>query len=259
MCLLVVLSRTRPEVPLLVAANRDELLERPALPMTVLAGDGPRVLGGRDELAGGTWLAVNEDGVVAGLTNRPVEGGRDPAKRSRGELPLVAARRRSAAAAVAALQREIDPTRYNPAWMLVGDRVSLFAVDVSGHDAVRVEELPPGLHVLENRPFGQPSPTVRHVQAMLADESDLSLPELTARLRSVLGDHEVPGGDEADLPAQVRANCVHADGYGTRWSCLARVPATADPPALEYADGPPCTSPFADASALWFPGGGTAP
>lgn len=253
----------------MVAANRDELLERPALPMTVLSERAPRVLGGRDELAGGTWLAVNEHGVVAGLTNRPVEGGRDPAKRSRGELPLVAARRRSAAAAVAALQREIDPTHYNPAWMLVGDRVSLFAVDLSGRDAVRVEELPPGLHVLENRPFGEASPKVRHVQGMLADSSDLSLPDLAVRLRSVLGDHDVPAvtgpvptgdrsTDDAGVPAKVRANCVHADGYGTRWSCLITVSAANTRPALEYADGPPCTAPFAPAGALWDPGGGTA-
>ena len=61
---------------------------RPAQPMTVLRDAGPRVLGGRDQLAGGTWLAVNDAGVVAGLTNRPTKGQRDPAKRSRGELPL---------------------------------------------------------------------------------------------------------------------------------------------------------------------------
>ena len=37
----------------------------------MLRGGGPRILGGRDEVAGGTWLAVNEHGVVAGLTNQP--------------------------------------------------------------------------------------------------------------------------------------------------------------------------------------------
>ncbi|TML39468.1 MAG: NRDE family protein [Actinobacteria bacterium] len=67
MCLLVAISRDRDESPLIVAANRDELLDRPAVAMTVLQAHGPRILGGRDELAGGTWLAVNEAGVVAGL------------------------------------------------------------------------------------------------------------------------------------------------------------------------------------------------
>lgn len=254
----------------MVAANRDELLERPAVPMAVLAGADPRTLGGRDELAGGTWLAVNEAGVVAGLTNRPVDGGRDPAKRSRGELPLLAARHRSAADAVSALGREVDPARYNPAWMLVGDRASLFAVDVSDPSGVRAEELAPGLHVLENRPFGEESPKVRHVRAMLSDAGDLSLAELRTRLRAVLGDHQVPDGpgpaqsgaagpDDGTAPAAVRANCVHAGEYGTRWSCLVTVPAaTGRPPALSYADGPPCTSRFVDATPFWDESGSRA-
>ena len=59
--------------------------------MTVLAESDPRILGGRDEKAGGTWLAVNEHGVVAGLTNRPAPDGADPARRSRGEIPLALA------------------------------------------------------------------------------------------------------------------------------------------------------------------------
>src|SRR4051812_25845734 len=108
------LTRAHPDAPLIVGANRDELLERPAVPMTVLQDAGPRILGGRDELAGGTWLAVNEAGVVAGLTNRPLAGQRDPAKRSRGELPLALAGHHSAAAAVEAFQSAFRPADFNP-------------------------------------------------------------------------------------------------------------------------------------------------
>ena len=66
-------------------------MRRPAEAITVLRGAAPRILGGRDELAGGTWLAVNSAGVLAGLTNQP-SASRDPAKRSRGELPLAVRR-----------------------------------------------------------------------------------------------------------------------------------------------------------------------
>src|SRR5438874_459865 len=117
MCLLIVLSRAHPDGPLVVAANRDELYARPARPMTVLA-EAPRVVGGRDLAAGGTWLAVNAHGLVAGLTNLPSPAGRDPARRSRGELPLALARHPDAAAAVDALVRDFRPADYNPAWIL---------------------------------------------------------------------------------------------------------------------------------------------
>ena len=122
MCLLIAMSGVVADAPLIVAANRDERLDRPAVPMTVLREHGPRILGGRDELAGGTWLAVNEYGVVAGLTNQPSANGRDPTKRSRGELPLAFAGYATAAEAVAAVAETLDAAAYNPCWMLVGDR-----------------------------------------------------------------------------------------------------------------------------------------
>ena len=53
MCLLVVVSRLDPGAPLVVGANRDERLDRPAAAMTVLRPADPRILGGRDEEAGG--------------------------------------------------------------------------------------------------------------------------------------------------------------------------------------------------------------
>ncbi len=46
--------------------------------MTVLRDDGPRVLGGQDQQSGGTWLALNEWGVFAGLTNQPRQPGAMP-------------------------------------------------------------------------------------------------------------------------------------------------------------------------------------
>ena len=122
MCLLVVLYQIEPDAPLVVGANRDECFERPTTTMTVLSHATPRIIGGRDEQAGGTWLAVNEYGVVAGLTNRPAAGGRDPAKRSRGELPLWLAGHRHAATAAEGFFAEFDPGDFNPCWLLVGDR-----------------------------------------------------------------------------------------------------------------------------------------
>ena len=52
MCLLVVASRVVAGEPLIVGANRDEVLERPSTAVTVLDAGPPRILGGRDELSG---------------------------------------------------------------------------------------------------------------------------------------------------------------------------------------------------------------
>jgi uncharacterized protein with NRDE domain len=257
-CLLVFAWQTEPGYPLMVAANRDERLDRPAHPLRVLRERHPRVLGGRDELAGGTWLAVNEHGVVAGLTNRPSPGGRDPSKRSRGALPLKATDQRSATAAVTELCRRVQPGEYNPAWLLVGDRRSLYYVELAIDRKPAVRELEPGIHVLENAALGEPSPKVDRIRSLVAAIDPG--PARWAALSSVLADHTMP--DPSALEAYERENierrlatlasCVHTDDYGTRSAALMRVPSVwGATPDILVAAGPPCTVSFVDANRCW--------
>ena len=69
MCLLAIQYRLVPEAPILVAANREEFYERPSHPPSIQSGK-PRVLCGVDAQAGGTWLGVNQHGLVVGVSNR---------------------------------------------------------------------------------------------------------------------------------------------------------------------------------------------
>jgi uncharacterized protein with NRDE domain len=167
-CLLIALSGVLPGSPLLVAANRDERHDRPAETITVLRERGPRILGGRDKLAGGTWLAVNENGLVAGLTNQPSALGRDDTRRSRGELPLAFAAHADAATAVAKVCADLDPADYNPCWLLVGDRTSLFSVGMTGGRHPEVRRLPPGSYVLENVPLDDHSAKAQRIGQLVA-------------------------------------------------------------------------------------------
>ncbi|HVX21726.1 MAG TPA: NRDE family protein [Acidimicrobiales bacterium] len=243
MCLLVVASGVVDGWPLVVAANRDEWLDRPAAPVQQLA---PGVVGGRDLLAGGTWLAAGA--VVAGLTNQPSPAGRDPAKRSRGEIPLALAAATDAGAAVAAFRATYRPGTYNPCWVLVGDRHGLWYLDLTDPDRLGVAALAPGVHVLENRPLGQASPKVDRVRELLeaaggpAGDPARWTPQA---LQPVLADHTVTDPGAADPRRRLAsACCVHADGYGTRSAMVVRVPA-AGPAEVWAADGPPCTTPLA--------------
>jgi uncharacterized protein with NRDE domain len=254
-----------PDAPLMVAANRDERLDRPAVAMTVLREAGPRILGGRDELAGGTWLAVNEHGVVAGLTNQPSADGRDASKRSRGELPLAFAGYKSAGEAVAAVREELDPERYNPCWMLVGDRQSLFSVGVSGGSELAVEQLGPGLYVLENAALRAASAKADLVRRLVGEERarqpDAGPASTQAALDAVLRMHEPaiaePRTDDTGRtwPPAISAPCVHTDTYGTRSAMTVCLPA-AGLPVVRVADGPPCETPFLEVTGWWQRAGG---
>jgi uncharacterized protein with NRDE domain len=252
-CLLIALSGTVPGTPLVIAANRDELYQRPADPITVLRGAQPRILGGRDELAGGTWLAVNEHGVVAGLTNQPATA-RDPARRSRGELPLAFTAYPDAKTAVTEVCPRLDPAAYNPCWMLVGDRHALFSVDLSGGHQARAEELPPGSYVLENAPLRQPSAKQQRVAARVAALRDGARVE--DGLAAVLRNHEPAAGPQPAgpgrpaRPAELSAACVHTARYGTRSAMIVSV-GPAGPPRVSVAAGPPCVTPLLDVTGMW--------
>ena len=74
MCLIVFAWRAHPDYPLVVAANRDEYLARPASPAHWWL-DAPELLAGRDLEAGGTWMGLTRSGRFAALTNY-----RDPSR-----------------------------------------------------------------------------------------------------------------------------------------------------------------------------------
>jgi hypothetical protein len=249
MCLLIAYSRVVRGAPLVLAGNRDELFSRPAVPMTVLA-EGPRILGGRDLVAGGTWMAIGEQGVIAALTNRPPQApGAATALRSRGALPLRLARHASARDAVQAFVREVDPREYNPCWLLVGDRDSLFYLELSDAVRPRSRELEPGLHILENRPLDARSPKVDYVRAKLPPSPRLGRGWLPG-IASILASREIPPaardarGPADWRPLEVEAACVRAGPYGTRWSGIVALGRSKEPPRFCFSDGPPCEAPF---------------
>lgn len=254
MCLLVVLSRTDPDAPLVIAANRDEKLERPAVSATVLV-DQPRVLGGKDLMAGGTWLAVNEHGLVVGLTNRPSKEGRDDTKRSRGELPLLLAAHSRASDAVGHFAETVRSEHYNQAWLMVGDRDTLFYVAVGEDGPPAVEALDPGVHVLANGPLHDRSPKTDLVREGIATIDAGGSEDSLALLRAALADHTVPPAVAAeerseDRPVQLAAACVHTETFGTRSAALVRVPAVGRP-SVWVADGAPCAASFVSVDSLW--------
>jgi len=84
MCLIVLAWRVHPEVPLIVAANRDEFHARPTAPAAFWE-DHPALLGGRDLEARGTWMGVSRGRKFAAVTN--YRGAKEPrAVESRGAL-----------------------------------------------------------------------------------------------------------------------------------------------------------------------------
>jgi len=240
MCTLIVLHRCFSQAPLVVAANRDEYLDRPAEKPALRRSGSRTVLAPRDLQAGGTWLGLNDAGVFAALTNRPSKTP-DPSLRSRGLVVFEALREASAADVIAALGI-LPEQAYNPFNFFVSDGDAAFAATYQGK--LRVSRLEPGPHVIGNAdPDDRGVPKIARLLAraerIAEGEADGALDALAEVCRS----HE---GDGARGPLD--DTCIHAGGYGTRSSTLVRLGPDASRSEFRHAEGAPCETEYEDLS-----------
>jgi len=260
MCTLILAWQVFDETPVVVAANRDERLDRPSEPPRQSGAD-PAVVAPRDERAGGTWIGINDDGCFAGITNRWTDTELE-ATRSRGHLVGDALTCQSAVAARDRVEAAVSADSYDGFSLVVADAADAFCLEWDG--TLQTTRFDPGVHVVVNvgvddrfsiphsrQDAGRKQATnARAVMEALDLEEgantasqevgDASSARVVSWLESaanVLGDHEY-------------GVCIHGDGFGTRSSSLI---ALGDCCGYAFADGPPCTTPFEpiSVSAEW--------
>jgi uncharacterized protein with NRDE domain len=240
-CTLTFAWRAFEEAPLVVAANRDEALERPSVQPTLIEGDPsePAVVAPLDEEAGGTWIGANEQGVVVGITNRWTDVDL-AAERSRGLLVRDALATSTAADAVAVVEDAVAVDEYDGFNLVVADADTCSSLEWDGD--LDVHAFDPGVHVVVNvgrvDEFDIPSSrreyaerqaeNARDVQDALQVRAEETASEWRARAAAILGDHDY-------------GVCVHGDGFGTRSSSLVQ---TGPEFAYWFADGPPCETEY---------------
>ena len=163
MCTVILLRRPEHEWPLILAANRDELKTRAWLPPARHWPERDHVTAGIDELAGGTWLALNDDGVCTAILNRTHSLGPAKGKRSRGELPLEAVDHAEASEAAKALAA-LNPFSYRSFNLIIADDQNAYWLRSTGEKDSRVvvTEIPIGISMITAQDLNDPiSPRIK--------------------------------------------------------------------------------------------------
>jgi uncharacterized protein with NRDE domain len=250
-CTLALYFNSFDDYPLVVAANRDEHYDRPSAPPALLNAD-PAVLAGRDLRAGGTWLGVNEHGLLAGILNRRSDGEPEPrpGTRSRGLMCLDVLALKTAADARGFVENRRDD--YQPFTLLCADADEAWsAYNQGGH--IKTKSLGPGLHVFSSATESDASSDKRdraYVRfAGLA--KDLKTDRAVAadgflRLREVLGDHTL--GDGSNDPRD--AICMHGEIAGTVSSSIIVQSQRERRARTFFCSGAPCRNVFGQAMDL---------
>ena len=220
MCLIAIAWKARDDLPLIVAANRDEWRDRPAEPARWWT-DHPEILAGRDLQAGGTWMGVTRGGRFAAVTNFRDPSDKRSTARSRGELvtQFLLSREKPAPFLAGLAARARDYNGFN---LIVGDGTELWYF---GSREGTARAIAPGVHGLSNHLLDEPWPKV--VRARMTMESALHEADPAPRLFAMLADGE--GAPDKALPStgvgiawerRLASPLITGADYGTRASTV---------------------------------------
>jgi len=220
MCL-VVFAHDSGDHVLAVAANRDENYERQSLPLHAWP-DAPGMWGGRDALAGGTWLGVSARGRLSAVTNvRRVGASRG--RISRGALcrEFLTSDEAALSYSIAVLGHRADYAAFN---LLVFDGRSLCYVNQA---MVAPVVVPRGIHAVSNAALNDPWPKVERARRALGEALDVARADLVDAMFALLANRD--GVDDDLLPdtgygvgveRDLASIFVATEGFGTRCSTV---------------------------------------
>jgi hypothetical protein len=239
MCTMAILYRVARGTPILIAANREERFDRPTQYPKIQSGL-PRVVCGIDRKAGGTWLGVNQFGLVCGVLNRrKMDVCAEP--RSRGLLCRELLDVRTAKDAAAHAAKALATGNYAGANYICAD--GRHAYVVYGGNKLETVELTPGLHVITSGDIDDPKDDrhefIHRMLTLHTLDSAVTFLAVASRVFSRRTDSEGR-----------RGVVMIGRESGTVSSTLLALPRKIQHAIYQYAPGAPCDYAYDDLSAL---------
>jgi len=237
MGLLAIQYKTATEAHILVAANREERYDRPWLPPSIQSGK-PRTLCGLDQPSSGTWLGVNQHGLlVAALARRKYEPPVEPI--SRNVLCRELLRSDSARHALDKAMEELVTNAYEGVNLILADSESGWAIH--GWDDIDCVELQEGLSIISARDVNDHTdPRVAMAHRLLTLQTLDSPVKFLAMASKVFSRSPSPPG----RPSMV----LRTKDFGTVSSTLLSLGKKPRDAIFQFAAGPPDKAHYEDFS-----------
>ena len=221
MCLIIFSWQPDAETPLSLAFNRDEYYARPTKDADYW-NSAPELFGGMDEVAGGSWLAMNKQGRFAALTYYRTPSESD-GKVSRGQLVKDFL--------TSSLETEVymqsvqeNASQYNGFNLLAGDVHDLYYFSNRGQSVIKLE---PGIYGVSNGLLDTPWPKLIKAKTVFASVLNGENTASPGALFRIMQDAEVPADEHlpnTGIPIEderLRSSIfIASDEYGTRSTCL---------------------------------------
>jgi uncharacterized protein with NRDE domain len=205
---------------LILAANRDEYYERPTKSMHWWEQE--KILAGKDLQAGGTWLAVSDDGRFAAITNyKELINGKADLK-TRGEL--VSNYITSKGLSSIDYLENIKGINYAGFNLLLGDKEG---IHYFSNRTEEIDKLEPGIHAVGNLLLN--SQTKKSIKVknqfkelLQTNPDEVALIEFMKRDSGDLSDLDMAGFKETEHE-EIPYRFIKSDVYGTRCTTLLNI------------------------------------
>ncbi len=238
MCTLMILHKTVPGHPVVVAANRDEYRSRKSQPPSLWEGS-PAFFAGKDLEEGGTWLGLNSKGLLVGILNRRSEKSRDDSRLSRGRLCVDALKHSRLEEARMAMEEPLVGV-YNPFNLFYADGEGAYVTYCQ--EEQKTVEISPGFHILANGDLDDVSHArLKKIFELAQGVESMNLSEAVSLLKSLCRYH---AGSKEPLDSV----CIHTEKYGTVSSTIIALNPDRGETLYLHVEDNPCQSEYKELS-----------
>jgi len=221
MCLLLISYKNHPKYKLIIAANRDEFYQRPALPAHFWEQE-KELLAGKDMEAGGTWLGLTAHGKFSAITNYRDMKNIKPKAPTRGKLVTDFLLNNISPPDYGDLLKE-NAGLYNGYNLIFGDEENL---NYFSNQTKALVELVPGIYGLSNHLLDSPWYKVEKSKKSFSEAlnreniSDEILFEILSDTSTPPDDLLPETGLKLEIERAVSPIFVATPSYGTRSSTV---------------------------------------
>lgn len=225
MCLIFIAKESHPELPFILAANRDEFFSRPSEKAHFWPTE-PDMLAGQDLKAGGTWLGLTRQGLLATVTNvrsRNEIHSNHENLRSRGEIPaqLLASEPRSFKQKLSSLN---DNSQQYAGFNLLTGFID-DTIHYSSNRHIETRSLQQGIFGLSNATLDSDWPKIHEGKKRITElcQKPFCIEDWFTLLtnKQTYPDEALPEtGIDIALERLLSASFIHSENYGTRTSTI---------------------------------------
>ena len=241
MCTIVIDFNPKNEWPLIIGSNRDEMIDRPWLQPSRNWPLKPSIFGGLDLKGKGSWLSVNDNGVIASITNKSQTLGPHKNKRSRGEIVLNALEAKNSTLAGKVIEN-INTNLYQDFNLLLADQNNAYMLELNSKRKEKIikKVILPGIHIITSKNINDP--TCKRIAKFLplfkkAPRPQPSLNKWDAWI-SLLSQKNEENINDTYL------NLCHRSGFGTVSSSLIAIKSNEKKIAWLYSNQPPSVTSY---------------